>query len=330
MELIIAKYCLELYANLKDFLPTKQYYDILTLLKLERDDMYSEKLDKIKIAGFVLKPDDPAIRLLYIRIKSQFEAKGIAVLLAEHSAKMIGLEGVPFDKMCEESDFLVSLGGDGTLLSLVRKSYAFNKPVVGINAGTLGFLADITIDDVELFLNQLLLDVYRIDDRMMIAGRIEKRNGTSESFFAFNDVVISSPKPSKMVQVNASISGERFNSYRGDGLIISTPTGSTAYNLAAGGPVVYPLTKAFIITPVLAHSLANQRPLVVPADFSIELDTEKYEAIATIDGQEVYAMEEGDVLFIEGAKKGAKLLHRRERNYFSVLREKLHWGDKLW
>ena len=164
---------------------------------------------------------------------------------------------------------------------------------------------------------------------MMIEGYLKKANGEQEKFIAFNDVVITSPQPSKMVQVNASISGERFNAYRGDGLIISTPTGSTAYNLAAGGPVVYPLTKAFIVTPISSHALGNQRPLVVPADFSIELDTEKYEAIATIDGQEVYPLEEGDVLYIEGAKKGAKLLHKKERDYFSVLREKLHWGDRL-
>ena len=164
----------------------------------------------------------------------------------------------------------------------------------------------------------------------MISGYIHKASGAKIEFFALNDVVISSPITSKMVIVNASIEGERFNSYRGDGLIISTPTGSTAYNLAAGGPVVYPLTKAFIITPVLAHSLTNQRPLVVPADFHIELDTEKYEAVATIDGQERYALQEGDAVFISGAKNGAKLLHRKERNYFSVLRDKLHWGDKNW
>jgi NAD+ kinase len=291
--------------------------------------MSNQKLEQIKTAGFILKPNDPEIKTLYERIKKEFEAKGITVLLVEHSAKMIGLKGMPFNEMCDASDFLVSLGGDGTLLSLVRRSYAFKKPVVGINAGNLGFLADVTIDDVEQFLEQLLSDEYRIDERMMIAGYIKKKNGDKKEFFAFNDVVITSPKPSKMVQVNASILGDRFNSYRGDGLIISTPTGSTAYNLAAGGPVVYPLTKAFIVTPVLAHSLANQRPLVVPADFSIELDAEKYEAIATIDGQEVYALDEGDVLCIEGAQKGARLLHRKERNYFSVLRDKLHWGDKL-
>ncbi len=290
--------------------------------------MNTEKLKQIKTAGFVLKPDDASIRPLYERIKSQFEAKGITVLLAERSARMIGLEGVDFDAMCEASDFLISLGGDGTLLSLVRRSYGYHKPVAGINAGNLGFLADVTIDEVDSFLEELFNEEYRIDNRMMIAGYIKKASGAKIDFFAFNDVVITSPIPSKMVKVNASIDGERFNSYRGDGLIISTPTGSTAYNLAAGGPVVYPLTKAFIITPVMAHSLTNQRPLVVPADFYIELDAEKYDAIASIDGQERYELEEGDVVHLGGAVEGAKLLHSKKRNYFSVLRDKLSWGDR--
>ncbi|WP_084722026.1 NAD(+)/NADH kinase [Sulfurovum lithotrophicum] len=292
--------------------------------------MSNEKLIQIKTAGFILKPDSPEIKPLYEKIKAQFEAKGIDVMLSEKSARMIGLNGMPFEVMCAKADFLVSLGGDGTLLSLVRRSYGYHKPVVGINAGNLGFLADITLDDVDAFLGRLLSGEYRIDDRMMIKGYIAKRSGEKKEFIAFNDVVITSPEPSKMVKVNASIGGERFNSYTGDGLIISTPTGSTAYNLSAGGPIVYPLTQAFIITPVLAHSLANQRPLVVPADFSIELDAEKYRAIASIDGQEVYELEEGDVLYIAGAKKGAKLIHRMEHNYFSVLREKLHWGDRNW
>ncbi len=292
--------------------------------------MSKEKLAEINTAGFILKPDSPEIKPLYEKIKAQFEAKGISVMLSERSARMIGLKGVPFEEMCTKADFLVSLGGDGTLLSLVRRSYGHHKPVVGINAGNLGFLADITIDDVDTFLGRLLAGEYRIDDRMMIEGYIRKRSGEKKRFIAFNDVVITSPEPSKMVKVNASIDGERFNSYTGDGLIISTPTGSTAYNLSAGGPILYPLTQAFIITPVLAHSLANQRPLVVPADFSIELDAEKYRAIASIDGQEVYELEEGDVLYIAGAKKGATLIHRKEHNYFSVLREKLHWGDRNW
>ncbi len=290
--------------------------------------MNKQKLAKIGIAGFILKPNDPEIKSLYLKIKKSFEQRGIEVILACRSANMIDEDGELFDDMCVKSDFLVSLGGDGTLLSLVRRSYGYHKPVVGINAGNLGFLADITIDDVDNFLEQLFKGEYRIDNRMMIEGCIKSKNGSKKSFFAFNDVVITRPVVSKMVQINASIDGEWFNTYRGDGLIISTPTGSTAYNLAAGGPMMYPLTQAFILTPILAHSLSNQRPLVVPADFMIELNSPDEKVIAVIDGQDSYDMLEGDMLVIRGASEDAKLLHRKERNYFSVLREKLSWGDK--
>lgn len=290
--------------------------------------MSNQKLEQIKTAGFILKPNDPGIKPLYERIKKQFEARGISVVLGENSAKMIGEKGIKFKEMCAVSDFLVSLGGDGTLLSLVRRSYGYKKPVVGINAGNLGFLADITIDDVDNFLDQLFRGVYRIDDRMMIEGCLKTKEGDVQKFFAFNDVVITRPAVSKMAKINAAIDGEWFNTYKGDGLIISTPTGSTAYNLAAGGPMMYPLTQAFILTPILAHSLSNQRPLVVPADFTIELSSPEEKLIAVIDGQDSYEMHEGDILTIRGAVEGAKLLHRKERNYFSVLREKLKWGDQ--
>jgi len=292
--------------------------------------MSQELMERIETAGFILKPESPEIAPIFEDVKARFEKRGIRVLLAERSARMIGQKGIPFEQMCKESDFLVSLGGDGTLLSLVRRSYRWHKPVVGINAGNLGFLADVTLEEVDSFLDQLFAGECRIDQRLMLAGHIRKATGAKVEFFALNDVVVSSPIPSKMVIVNASIEGERFNTYRGDGLIISTPTGSTAYNLAAGGPVVYPLTRAFILTPVLAHSLTNQRPLVVPADFAVELDTEKYDAMVTVDGQERYVVEEGDRICISVAKEGAYLLHRKERNYFSVLRDKLHWGDREW
>jgi len=286
-----------------------------------------EKLAQVKTAGFVIKPNAPEIRHVYDEIKEKFQAKGIRVLLVEHSAKMIGYtdDGIDFIQLCRESDFLVSLGGDGTLLSLVRKSYNYHKPVLGINAGTLGFLADVTLDEVDTFLDNLLVGRYRIDERMMIDGYIQTADGRKK-FYAFNDVVITRPSISHMVKIDASIDDEWFNTYRGDGLIISTPTGATAYNLAAGGPVMYPLTKAFIMTPVAAHSL-TQRPLVLPSDFTINLSSPKDKVIVMIDGQDDYEMQAGEILVINGAEIGAKLLHKKERNYFSVLREKLSWGD---
>ena len=289
--------------------------------------MSDEKLAQINIAGFVIKPDAPEIRPIYEEIKKKFEARNIKVLLVKHSAEMIGhKDALSFEELCRESDFLVSLGGDGTLLSLVRKSYGYHKPILGINAGTLGFLADVRISEVDTFLDNLLVDNYRIDDRMMIDGYIQTADGRKK-FHAFNDVVITRPSISHMVKIDAAIDGEWFNTYRGDGLIISTPTGATAYNLAAGGPVMYPLTQAFIMTPIAAHSL-TQRPLVLPSNFRIDLSSPKDKVIVMIDGQDDYEMRAGEVLVINGAHIGAKLLHKKERNYFSVLREKLSWGDK--
>ncbi len=283
-------------------------------------------LKQIKKAGFILKPNSPEIRDTYIGIKKLFNKRGIEVVLDNRSASMISKSGIKFKKMCKEVDFLVSLGGDGTLLSLVRRSYGYDKPVLGINAGNLGFLADVKLDEVDEFLDNLLKGNYRIDDRMMMSAKLHKANYT-EQFYAFNDIVITRPTISKMVKIDAYIDEENFNTYRGDGLIVSTPTGSTAYSLASGGPVMYPLTKAFILSPISPHSL-TQRPLVVPTDFRIELISPQDRVIAMVDGQDDYIMEVNDRLEITIASMGAKLLHKKESNYFSVLREKLFWGDR--
>jgi len=285
------------------------------------------KLERVSTVGFTIKPDDSSLRDLFLSIKTVFEQKGISVLLENNSAKMIGEDGVEFENMCKESDFLVSLGGDGTLLSLVRKSYKYKKPVFGINAGNLGFLADISVDDIASFLDDLLNGRYTIDERMMIEGYISSSHKTKINFFAFNDVVLTRPTISKMVKIDALIDGNWFNTYRGDGLIVSTPTGSTAYNLAVGGPVMYPLTKAFVMTPISAHSL-TQRPLVVPADFTIELASSEEKMILIVDGQDDYIVSSGDTVIIKGAKRGARMIHGLNKTYFDTLREKLHWGDK--
>jgi len=284
-----------------------------------------EELNKIKRVGFVLRPDSLDILSIYSSVSREFKKHGIEVFLDNDSAMMLGLEGIEFNIMCKEVDLLVSLGGDGTLLGLVRRSYGFDKPVLGINAGNLGFLADIPIDCVEDMVKRLLIGDYRIDERMMIEGYIEE-NGIKKEFYAFNDVVITRPTIAHMIKVDAFIDNDWFNTYRGDGLIISTPTGSTAYNLSLGGPIVYPLSKVFIMTPVAPHSL-TQRPLVVPIDFTINL-TSPDKLIVMIDGQDDYVLHSGNKLVIQGATMSAKLLHKKEHSYFKVLREKLSWGDE--
>jgi len=271
-------------------------------------------------AGFVLKPKNTyELKDTFFKIKKIFENKNIEVLLDAFSAKAIGLRGIDFDEMCSLVDFIVVLGGDGTLISVCRRAYKYDKPVLGINAGNLGFLTDINPDNIEDFLNQFLEGKYRIDKRMVIEIIFKDKK-----LYAFNDVVISKDVISSMINIQVDTNESFLNTYRADGLIFSTPTGSTAYNLSAGGPVVYPLTESFILTPICPHSL-TQRPLVLPSSFILEVKIKEDFAKLIIDGQEIYSID-GKII-LKKAEKPARLIHRLERNYFDVLREKLHWGE---
>lgn len=281
-----------------------------------------EVLNDIKNAGIILKPSSPELRNIYLKIKELFEASNIKILLEDNSAKMIDFEGYPLEELCQKVDFLISVGGDGTLLSVVRKSFKYDKPVLGINLGTLGFLTDISMEQLPKFINDLKNGIYKIDNRMMVEGSVNLNK-----FVAFNDIVISRKSISSMIKIKGKIDGKSFNTYYGDGVIISTPTGSTAYNLSVGGPIVYPLTEAFIVTPVAPHSL-TQRPLVMPADFEIEFKIiDNQGAVVIVDGQDIYEIEQNQSIKINIANKKAKMLHRIQRNYFEVLNEKLRWGN---
>ena len=281
-----------------------------------------ELLTNIKSAGIILKPSSPELKEIYLEIKTLFEKANINIFLEDNSANMISLQGYSLEELCLKVDFLISVGGDGTLLSVVRKSFKFDKAVLGINLGTLGFLTDISMEQLPKFIEDLKKNIYKIDNRMMVEGSVNLNK-----FVAFNDIVISRKSISSMIKIDGKIDGKHFNSYYGDGVIISTPTGSTAYNLSVGGPIVYPLTEAFIATPVAPHSL-TQRPLVMPADFEIEFKIiDNQGAVVIVDGQDIYELEENQSIRIKIAKKKAKMIHRIQRNYFEVLNEKLRWGN---
>lgn len=280
-----------------------------------------EHLKKIENIGVVLKPNSPELKDAFLRVEKLFLEKNIDLILEKSSAKMINQNGLDFDLMCQKSDFLISIGGDGTLLGVVRKSFKYNLPVLGINLGTLGFLTDLKLEDLPSFIEDLLINDYKIEPRMMIEAQIGNKK-----FIAFNDIVISRKNLSSMLEIKAKIDKKEFNTYYGDGLIVSTPSGSTAYNLSVGGPIVYPLTNAFIITPVAAHSL-TQRPIVVPADFEIEFKTPSHEATVIVDGQDLYDLKQNEIVNIKISKKSAKMLYRTKRDFFKVLSEKLRWGN---
>ena len=281
-----------------------------------------ELLPNIKSAGIILRPSSPELKEIYLKIKELFQKADIEILLEDNSANMISLKGIPLNDLCRKVDFLISVGGDGTLLSVVRKSFKYDKPVLGINLGTLGFLTDISMEQLPSFIKDLKNNIYKIDNRMMVEGSVNLNK-----FVAFNDIVISRKSISSMIKISAKIDGKHFNSYDGDGVIVSTPTGSTAYNLSVGGPIVYPLTEAFIVTPVAPHSL-TQRPLVMPVDFEIEFRIiDNQGAVVIVDGQDIYEVERNQSIKIKIANKKAKMIHRIQRDYFEVLNEKLRWGN---
>jgi len=238
---------------------------------------------------------------------------------------MIDVMGQEFDNMCRSADILVTLGGDGTLISAVRRAFKFNIPVMGIHAGKLGFLADFDISELSGFIPKLRSGEYRLDRRAMLQATINSKGETKE-IVAFNDIVMTRPSISKMIHLETSVDGQAFNTYYGDGVIVSTPTGSTAYNLSCGGPVLFPLTQVFVITPISPHSL-TQRPVVLPGQYEIEVQTPDMNALAIVDGQDMYEFGAGDVIKIDLAKESAQLIHRKEFNYFEVLKEKLSWGE---
>lgn len=283
------------------------------------------KLKSINRVGIILRPSTPELKEMFLEAKRIFESRGIEVSIDHISGGMIDIMGQPFEMMCQNSDFLVTIGGDGTLISAVRRSYHYQLPVLGIHAGKLGFLADLDFTELEVFVDKLIVGDYRIDKRVMLQATIVTKHGENK-VVAFNDIVLTRPSISKMIRLETYVDGKNFNTYYGDGVVISTPTGSTAYNLSAGGPVLFPHTNVFALTPICPHSL-TQRPVVLPGHFEIEIKTPDASALLIVDGQDMFEITDSDTVHIKLADGGAHLIHRCEFNYFDILREKLGWGD---
>ena len=281
----------------------------------------------IKKVGVLLRPSTPELKTTFFKLEKIFQKYEIEVVIDSISGAMIDVMGMEFTRLCKECDALVTLGGDGTLISTVRRSLEYEIPVLGVYAGNLGFLADINIEELESFVQKIKAKAYRIDERAVLDATIYK-DGEKITLHAFNDIVVTRPSISNMITLETLVDSQAFNTYNGDGVIVSTPTGSTAYNLSAGGPVLFPLTKVFTLTPICPHSL-TQRPVVLPGEYAIEMKTPKNPALIIIDGQDMHELGIGESIHIKLASKSAKLIHREEFNYFEVLREKLGWGDEL-
>jgi NAD+ kinase len=279
----------------------------------------------INKVGIVLRPSTPELKDIFYDVKNLFESQGIEVYIDSISGGMIDVMGQEFDTLCQKCDILISIGGDGTLISVVRRSYKYQLPVLGVHAGKLGFLADLSIEEMEDFVQVLKEGNFRIDERAVLEATI-KTHELNTTVYAFNDIVLTRPSISKMIRIDTLVDDKAFNTYYGDGVIVSTPTGSTAYNLSAGGPVLFPLTNVFSLTPICPHSL-TQRPVVLPGHFSIDMKTPDKSALLIVDGQDMHEFGSGDTISINLAKHPARLIHRKDFNYFDVLKEKLSWGE---
>lgn len=277
-----------------------------------------------KTAGLIVRPYTE-LKEAFFSLKEILARYGIKLLVEKRSAKILQWEGTSFDTLCKKCDFLISLGGDGTLLFTCRKSYGHEIPVLGIHAGRLGFLTLIEQKDMEWFFDELHGGHCEIHTRMMLEVIFRKDKKIKRKDVAFNDVVFYREPLAPMPKIKGYLNDKFFNSYYGDGVIVSTPTGSTAYNLSAGGAIIYPLSHSVILTPICPHSL-TQRPLVMPMNFDLKFKSNS-NVFIVIDGQEHYKMSEYDSVVIRQAKYGAKLFHHDKRDYFDTLKEKLSWGN---
>lgn len=275
--------------------------------------------------GIILRPDSPELKSSFLKVQETLSKYNVDIFLEKNSAKMISLEGVEFDDMCQKSNFLITVGGDGTLISTVRKSLQYDIPILGIHAGRLGFLSDVSLESFDSFFKQMLDGRYRIDERAVLEATINK-DSKEEKRYAFNDVVLTRSSVPQMIHIETLVDSKPFNTYYGDGVIVSTPTGSTAYNLSAGGPVMFPLTNVFALTPISPHSL-TQRPVVLPGKYPIEMKTSSEKALVIFDGQDMLELGLGESIDIKLASKMVNLIHKEDFSYFEILKNKLNWGE---
>ena len=281
-----------------------------------------------KKIGIVSKPRKEDAGDILSELVKWLRDKGTEPLMDQETASLIEITS-PYSRqdIAALSEFVIVLGGDGTLLSVARLIGARGTPILGVNLGSLGFLTEVTLDEMYPLLADILLGKMIIDERGMLEAAIRREGQEIAKYTVLNDVVINKGALARMILMETRVDGWLLNTYRADGLIISTPTGSTAYSLSAGGPIVYPTVGAVIISPICPHTLTN-RPIVVPDDAAIEVTllTEDEDVLVTLDGQEGHQIKIMDTVAIKKIKGTTKLILSPKKDYYQILRQKLRWG----
>ncbi len=278
--------------------------------------------------GILINPHKPGSLPTLHALRDALQARGCQAVLDEETAQLAGEDGgVPASEFASQVQIAAVLGGDGTMLNAVSRLGNFQKPVAGINIGTLGFLTSCKDDELELFAAAVAEGRYTTSVRTLLDATIYRQGKPPESFVALNEVTLARGDTGRLVSMRACVDGELLNDYRADGLIVATPTGSTAYSLSAGGPLIAPSAAVFVITPICPHSL-SQRSLVLADDSVVELSSEDRESgpmIFTVDGRDNIHIGPGDRIEVKKADRSFHLLRLEERSFYDALRQKLHW-----
>ncbi len=254
---------------------------------------------------------------------------GCAVVLEKQTAENTGLTDFPALDVCEigdDCDLCIVVGGDGTMLGVGRQLARYGTPLIGINQGRLGFITDISIEQYREVLPCMLAGEFEEDHRSLMLGKIMREGECVFEAHAMNDVVVNRGSASGMVELKVEVDGHFVANHRADGIIVATPTGSTAYSLSAGGPLLHPLVPAWVLVPIAPHTLSN-RPIVLadPVEIAIEIVAGR-DASASFDMQSVTSLHHGDRILVRRSEFRARFLHPRGWTYFDTLREKLHWN----
>jgi len=285
----------------------------------------------VKRIGVVANVDRPEAKSVVQSLVSWLRERGIQVVLDQDTAALVSepTAWVPKAEIPRESELVIVLGGDGTLLSMARVIGGLGVPILGVNLGGLGFLTATTLEELFPGLEALLSGQVLVEERLVLTAKVRRQKEQLHEALALNDVVITKGAMNRIIDLEVSVEGQYATSYRADGLIISTPTGSTAYSLSAGGPIVYSTMDALVLTPICSHTLTN-RPIVLPADLRIEvtLVSEPQDVVLTMDGQVGMPLKAGDVVEVKKFPSRIKLIRFPQKHFFSVLRTKLKWGER--
>lgn len=283
----------------------------------------------IKTVGMVIKRDRPDAIITARALAKLLRSEHKVALAEPDLAEGIGAQPAPRAEIAERADLIVVLGGDGTLLGVTRLVSARETPIIGVNLGGLGFLTEVTMAEAEAALTRVLEGKFEVDRRITLEAIVERPGRASRSaerFHGLNDVVLNKRPLGRMLQLDVVADKKFFCKYSADGLIVATPTGSTAYALSAGGPIVFPTLGVVLLAPICPHTLSN-RPVVLPDSFEIEVRVRgsDHGATLTVDGQESAHLGTADTVRIRRGKHAVVLI-RSEHPYFEIWRDKLRWG----